>query len=79
MSLPPVNMTFLATIFDMLPWFVKIHSKYPLTFEQANQAYGFILYQTNITFQPTNPAVLAIPGLRDRAHVFVDRVNEYSF
>lgn len=73
MSLPPVNMTFLATIFDMLPWFVKIHSKYPLTFEQANQAYGFILYQTNITFQPTNPAVLAIPGLRDRAHVFVDR------
>ncbi|KAH9413521.1 Beta-galactosidase-1-like protein [Dermatophagoides pteronyssinus] len=74
MSLPPINMTFVATIFDLLPFLAnKTLSKYPLTFEQVNQAYGFLLYQTNLTFHPTNPAILSVPGLRDRAHVFVDQ------
>ncbi len=51
-----------------------IPSLFPLTFEQLKQRNGFVLYSTNISVHPSDPAVLEINGLADRAQVFVDSV-----
>ena len=44
----------------------------PLTFEQLQQAYGFVLYSHNISGQYPDPVQLNVTGLRDRGYVFVD-------
>ena len=51
-----------------------ITSLYPMTFEELRQRNGFVFYSTNITFQASDPALLKIKGLGDRAQVFVDWV-----
>lgn len=71
MELPPIKMQMKATIFDLLP--EPIISDWPQSFEALNHSYGFMLYSTNLTFQPTDPANIFIPDLHDRAQVFVDR------
>lgn len=73
MELPPTVMEVKATIFDVLP--EPIPSDWPQSFEALNHSYGFMLYSTNLTFQPTDPANLSIPQLHDRAQVFIDREN----
>lgn len=74
MELPPINMTPVTSIFDDIYLEEPIPSLFPLTFEELQLGHGFILYSTNITLQPTNPALLTISGLADRALVFVDKV-----
>lgn len=74
MELPPVQMIRAAAIFDLLP--EPILADWPQTFEQLNHTHGYLLYSTNMTFKPTDPAILTIPALRDRAQVFVDK--EYA-
>lgn len=73
MKLPPIELKYKANVFQVLPnssW-----SKVPLSFEQLNHAHGFILYSSQIKFNPTDPALLSIPDhLHDRAQVFVDKV-----
>ena len=76
MIVPNITMTFKATVFDLLG--EPIQSDYPLTFEEADFDYGFMVYSTNLTFRPTDPAVLSVPDLRDRAQVFVDKVSFQS-
>ncbi|KAG8231348.1 hypothetical protein J437_LFUL012258 [Ladona fulva] len=49
-----------------------VSSEYPLSFEQLSQSYGFVLYETRINKILTDPTLLSIPDLRDRAHVFID-------
>lgn len=51
----------------------SFHSKYPISFEKFNQGAGFILYETRL--QGSEPKVLEISMIRDRANVFVDEVN----
>jgi beta-galactosidase len=51
-----------------------VQSQFPLTFEELSVRHGFVLYSTVINVQPSDPAVLSIPGLKDRAHVYVDSV-----
>ncbi|XP_037085621.1 beta-galactosidase-like [Pollicipes pollicipes] len=41
-------------------------------FCDVHQAYGFVAYSAAVTWKPTAPAVLDVPGLRDRAYVWVD-------
>ncbi|KAI2809669.1 Beta-galactosidase-1-like protein [Blomia tropicalis] len=60
MHLPPTKMQYVASIFDLLP--MPILNPTPLSFEQLNHSYGFMLYSTNLTFQPTDPIILSIPG-----------------
>jgi len=48
----------------------------PQSFEELNHPYGLVVYETTIPFRPAQPAVLAVPGLRDRGYVFVD--NEFQ-
>lgn len=67
-------MSFVGTIFDYIKFMEPIYSEEPLSFEDADHDYGFLLYETNITFNPTSPLIISIPNLRDRAHVFVDRI-----
>ncbi len=74
MELQPILMTPIANVFDKSMNQTPIPSLYPLTFEQLSQSNGFILYSTNITFHPSDPAVLTVTGLADRAQVFVDGV-----
>jgi beta-galactosidase, putative len=56
----------------------KVFNPSPLTFEQLSVQNGFILYSTKIDFKPTDPALLTIKGLNDRAIVIVDRVSVQS-
>lgn len=78
MRLDPVQLKFKATVFDLLPE-ESIHTVDPITFEQADFPYGFMLYSTQIQFHPNDPAVLKVQDLRDRAQVFVDRVSSPKF
>jgi beta-galactosidase len=43
----------------------------PPTFEDLHLTHGLVLYRTNIP-APRDPAPLAIDGLADRAHLFID-------
>ena len=78
MRLSKVEMKFMATVFDTLTVYnsqASISNTVPLSFEYLNHSYGFMLYSSKITFQPTDPAVLSIPTLHDRAQVFIDKVK----
>lgn len=47
----------------------------PLTFEALGQRYGFVLYEATAPSYVTDPALLQVPGIADRAIVFVDSVS----
>ncbi|XP_077435761.1 beta-galactosidase-1-like protein isoform X1 [Vanacampus margaritifer] len=53
-----------------------VPSKYPLTFEDLKQFYGYVLYQTTLPRDLTEPTPLISPlnGVRDRAYVSVNGV-----
>ncbi len=74
MELPPIVMSPVSSLFDYNYLEDPIPSLFPLTFEQLKQRNGFVLYSTNISVHPSDPAVLQITGLADRAQVFVDSV-----
>ncbi len=48
----------------------KVESETPMTFEQLNQGYGYVLYTRHFN-QPIS-GVLQVPGLRDYAVVYVN-------
>lgn len=48
----------------------KVESETPMTFEQLNQGYGYVLYTRHFN-QPIN-GTLEVPGLRDYAVVYVN-------
>ena len=66
--IPSINFTSTTNLFDILP-----RAKFnltPLTFEDLNQAYGFVLYRT--TINGGDKGVLKIKDLRDFGIVFVN-------
>ncbi|HEY4785183.1 MAG TPA: beta-galactosidase family protein [Bacteroidales bacterium] len=63
-----VNFTAQTSLFNILP--TPKHNDTPLTFEDLQQAYGFVLYRT-IVPEPV-AGVLKINGLHDYALVFVN-------
>lgn len=50
-------------------------SEKPLTFEQMEVYYGYILYETKLPEELGDPTLLYIYDLRDRAIVFIDEVS----
>lgn len=60
-----------ATLFDVLPPVLTI-SEHPLTFEELDHNYGFMLYTTNLTSAKISKLSARV---YDRAHVFVDKVG----
>lgn len=77
MELPPVQMNYALSIFESSSGMFEdpIPSHFPLTFEQLRLRHGFVRYSTRITVQPSDPAILTIDGLADRALVFIDAVS----
>lgn len=56
-----------------------IKAEKPLTFEALDQFSGFVLYETTLPPLRTDPSILKISGLRDRAIVLIDNVSGFSF
>lgn len=52
----------------------SIESVWPLTFEQLGLRHGFIYYENRIDFQPSDPIVLDVTQLHDRALVFINGI-----
>jgi len=67
-EIPSVKLTETANLFDNLGTPVK--SEKPLSFEDLNQGYGYVLYRTTVT-GPAD-AFLKIKELRDYATVYID-------
>lgn len=62
-------------LLDSMPKTFKVTSKWPLTFETLGQAHGLVIYETTVNDFLTDPALLEIKGVHDRAYVFVDGVK----
>ena len=67
-TIPPVALTESASLFTQLGR--PVRAEKPLSFEDLNQGYGYVLYRTKIS-GPAD-ALLKIKELRDYALVFVD-------
>lgn len=46
----------------------------PMTFEALGQAHGYVLYCTTLIGQFSDPTLLELKGLADRAYVYVNKV-----
>ncbi|XP_070565060.1 LOW QUALITY PROTEIN: beta-galactosidase-like [Ptychodera flava] len=56
---------------DTMSPYGPIIATYPITMEDMQQSYGFMLYRTTITADYNN-SVLSVPGIRDRGYVLVN-------
>ncbi len=68
MSIQATNLTMSAKLLDNLPTVVK--NKRPLTFEDLNQDYGYMLYRSQLT--GGRKGLLKVNGLRDFAVVLLN-------
>jgi beta-galactosidase len=74
MALGEVRLTESADLFDALDVLSKpVFSAVPLSMEQLDQNYGFILYSAQVS-GPRDEVPLTIDGLGDRAQVFLNGV-----
>jgi len=66
---------FLGDIFDFIKEFsgVAVNISKTLSFESMSQPNGFLVYSTKIEYHPSDPVLLKIPGLKDRAYVYVNQ------
>lgn len=74
MSLSNILVSYVASLRDVInfmSWKSKKSSK-PLSFEDMGHAGALMAYETTITARPSDPALLQIPGLRDRGYIYVD-------
>lgn len=67
-TLPPIALTQSAGLFERLP--SPQHSERPNTFEELNQAYGFVLYRRSV--RAPMAGKLELHDLQDRALVFAN-------
>ncbi|XP_019617515.1 PREDICTED: beta-galactosidase-like [Branchiostoma belcheri] len=70
-----VQMTFEATVLDKLSDLSPegpIRADYPITMENMQQSYGFMLYRATLPAAATG-AKLSVPGIRDRGFVMLDQ------
>jgi beta-galactosidase len=67
-KIPDINFTQSTNLFDILP--APKANATPLTFEDMNQAYGFVLYRTDLT--GNSSGILKIKDLRDYGIVFIN-------
>ena len=69
-EIPSIKLDKVANVLDYAESLVPVTNDVPMTFEQLNQGYGYVLYARHFT-QPIS-GMLEIPGLRDYAVVYVD-------
>jgi beta-galactosidase len=68
MTIPEVRLDRAASLWENLP--APVHSDQPLTMEQLDQAYGYILYRTTVSGPVTGN--LTIGAVHDYAQVYID-------
>ena len=51
-------------------------AKFPMTFEELNHPYGFLIYETKIKNEFSDPALLEVKGIHDRGYVYLN--NEFQ-
>lgn len=68
MVLPEIKLDASMSLYEILP--KSISNPTPLTFEDMNQAYGYVLYRTEL--KGAKSGILKIKDLRDYALVFVN-------
>ncbi|KAM9850796.1 beta-galactosidase-1-like protein [Aulostomus maculatus] len=66
----------ISSLLNTLSPLGPVESKYPLTFEEMKQYYGYMLYQTTLPRDLSEPTPLISPlnGVHDRAYVSVNGV-----
>lgn len=69
-EIPSIRLNKMANLLSIAKKQKMTESVQPLTFEQLNQGYGYVLYSCHFD-QPIN-GLLEVPGLRDYATVYVD-------
>ncbi|EJX01097.1 glycosyl hydrolase family 35 [gut metagenome] len=69
-EIPSIPLDKVADVLGFAERMQPVSSENPLTFEQMNQGYGYVLYTRHFN-QPIS-GTLEIPGLRDYAVVYVD-------
>lgn len=69
-EIPSIKLNKVADVIGFAEKMKPVSADTPLTFEQLNQGYGYVLYTRHFN-QPIS-GMLEIPGLRDYAVVYVD-------
>lgn len=69
-EIPSIKLSKVANVLDYAENQKAVSSDKPLTFEEMNQGYGYVLYSRRFN-QPIS-GTLEIPGLRDYAVVYMD-------
>ncbi|XP_038077603.1 beta-galactosidase-like [Patiria miniata] len=70
------DMNRIATLYEALGVISPtgpISTDYPMSMEDLQQDFGFMLYRTQLKANYTKPTPLFIPGIRDRGYVMVDQ------
>ncbi|MCS3556151.1 MULTISPECIES: beta-galactosidase [unclassified Sphingobacterium] len=80
-EIPSIKLTKAVNLFDITEKMTSISNDEPLSFEDLNQGYGYVLYSRNFK-QPVS-GKLEIKGLRDYAIVYIDdkkigELNRYN-
>ncbi|XP_077978621.1 beta-galactosidase-like [Glandiceps talaboti] len=70
-----ITMSKMSSFYDELDTMAPygpIKATYPITMEDMQQSYGFMLYRTTV---PTNSSdsLLSVPGIRDRGYVLINQ------
>ncbi|GFS44564.1 beta-galactosidase [Nephila pilipes] len=75
MKLPPITLKKVMSIWDYIDKANNsVFSTVPLSFEKLFHPFGFVLYKVTVPFQPTDPALLTVKNIADRAHIYVNKV-----
>ena len=69
-EIPKIELTSSANLFDLLTHIKPVENDTPMSFEDLNQGYGYVVYQKKFN-QPIN-GTLKVEGLRDYAMVYVN-------
>ncbi|XP_064477237.1 beta-galactosidase-like [Ornithodoros turicata] len=76
LRLGKVHMTCGPSLDDVMSYFrrkgalKRATSEYPITFEELGQDGGYVIYTTTVGFQPNSPALLSVPGIKNRGYVY---------
>ena len=69
-EIPSIRLSKVANVLDFAAKLKPVSSDKPMTFEELNQGYGYVLYTRRFN-QPIS-GTLEIPGLRDYAVIYID-------
>lgn len=72
-AIPQILLTKSTNLFDIVAKMTPIENDTPITFEDLNQGYGYVLYRKHFN-QPIN-GLMKVPGIADYGMVYVNGVK----